>query len=173
MNNLKLLRNANNLTLRDLQKYTGIRNATLSQIENGKQPMREIHVKKLTSFFDVTSDYLLGYSNSGIGIYFESAEDDDDHAYISISELERLKERYEIKETLLHRSANETWVIKTSVYEEKIYTSEYMVFRSINISKEQAQISTSLRETIISKINSYDTRQLEKVLKFMKEYIED
>ena len=75
-----------------LEKYLNIPNATLSLIENGKQPMREIHVQKITNFFDVTSDYLLGYSNTGIGIYFASSEDDNDHEYISASELEKLKE---------------------------------------------------------------------------------
>ena len=100
MNRLKKLRVSAGLPLRVLEKYLNIPNATLSLIENGKQPMREIHVQKITNFFDVTSDYLLGYSNTGIGIYF-----------------------------------------------------------------------ASLREQIVNKLNSYDTRKLEKLLMFMKEYI--
>lgn len=172
MNRLKKLRVSAGLPLRVLEKYLGIPNATLSLIENGKQPMREIHVQKITTFFDVTSDYLLGYSNTGIGIYFASSEDDNDHAYISGSELEKLKESYEVKEELLHRPNTEPWVIKTSVYETTVYTSEYVLFRSVNISKENASISDSLREQIISKLNTFDTRQLEKLLMFMKEYIE-
>lgn len=172
MNRLKKLRVNSGLPLRALEKYLGIPNATLSLIENGKQPMREIHVQKITLFFDVTSDYLLGYSNTGIGVYFDSSDDDNDHAYISASELESLKERYEVKEELLHRPNSEPWVIRTSVYEEVLYTSEYMMFRSVNIPKEKALLSESLRESIISKLNSFDTKQLEKVLNFMKDYIE-
>lgn len=172
MNRLKKLRVGAGLPLRVLEKYLNIPNATLSLIENGKQPMREIHVQKITNFFDVTSDYLLGYSNTGIGIYFASSEDDNDHEYISASELEKLKESYEVREDLLHRTNTEPWVIRTSVYEEKVYTSEYILFRSVNISKEKASISASLREQIVNKLNSYDTRQLEKLLMFMKEYIE-
>ncbi len=173
MNRLKKLRTNADLTLRVLEKYLGIPNATLSLIENGKQPMREIHVQKLTAFFDVTSDYLLGYSTNGIGIYFASSEDDNDHAYISMSELENLKERYDVKEELLHRPNAETWVIKTSVYENKVFNNTHLLYRSVNISKEKAEISVSLREQVITKINSYDTRKLEKLLKFMKEYIEN
>ena len=172
MNRLKKLRVSAGLPLRVLEKYLNIPNDTLSLIENGKQPMREIHLQKITNFFDVTSDYLLGYSNTGIGIYFASSEDDNDHEYISASELEKLKESYEVREDLLHRPNTEPWVIRTSVYEEKLYTNEYILFRSVNISKEKASISTSLREQIVNKLNSYDTRQLEKLLMFMKEYIE-
>lgn len=103
MNRLKKLRVSAGLPLRVLEKYLNIPNDTLSLIENGKQPMREIHLQKITSFFDVTSDYLLGYSNTGIGIYFASSEDDNYHEYISASELEKLKESYEVREDLLHR----------------------------------------------------------------------
>lgn len=173
MNRLKKLRVNAGLSLRTLKKYLNIPSTTLSLIENGRQPMREIHVQKITNFFDVTSDYLLGYSNTGIGIYFSSSEDENDHEYISASELEKIKESYEIKEDLLYRPNTEPWIIRTSVYEEKIYTSEYILFRSVNLSKEKAPISASLREQITNKLNSYDTRQLEKILKFMKEYIEN
>lgn len=172
MNRLKQLRLSANITQNTLCNYVKIRRSALSDIENGKQPMREIHLRKLTAFFDVTSDYLLGYSNTGIGIYFASSEDDNDHEYISAGELEKLKESYEVNEDLLHRTNTEPWVIRTSVYEEKVYTSEYILFRSVNISKEKASISASLREQIVNKLNSYDTRQLEKLLMFMKEYIE-
>lgn len=48
MNRLKKLRVSAGLPLRVLEKYLNIPNATLSLIENGKQPMREIHVKKRT-----------------------------------------------------------------------------------------------------------------------------
>ena len=162
-----------NIDFKKLGDYVKIRRSALSDIENGKQPMREVHLRKLTAFFDVTSDYLLGYSSTGIGIYFDGSEDDNDHAYISGSELEMLKERYEVKEQLLNKPNAETWVIRTSVYENTIYNSTHILFRSVNISKEKAEISTSLREQVISKINSYDVRKLEKLLKFMKEYIED
>lgn len=172
MNRLKQLRSASHITQDMLCKYVKIRRSALSDIENGKQPMREIHLRKLTAFFDVTSDYLLGYSSTGIGIYFASSEDDEDHVYISGSELEKIREKNTVQEDLLYRPNTETLVIRTSVYEETIYNNEYVLHRSVNISKEKAPISASIREQIVNKINSFDTRQLEKLLKFITDYIE-
>lgn len=170
MNRLKLLRRKANLTLRDLEKYVGIRNATLSAIENGKQPFREIHVMKLTSFFDVTSDYLLGYVNTGIGIYFENSEDDEDHVMISASELEKLNEKYEVKETLLTHDSS-LLEINTGTYEKRLYTGKYSIFRSVDIPKEQAGISVSIKGEILKELDRLDQHDLNKVLKFIKEYI--
>ncbi len=166
MNRLKVLRNRANITLRDLSKYISLRNATISDIENGKQPMREIHVQKLTSFFDVTSDYLLGYSNSGLGIYFS----DDDHTYISESEANRIQESNIIKEELIHHASSD-WVIKEPSTNIRIYRGEYSIFRSVDMSKENANISESTKQEIINELARLDERELEKVLKFINEYI--
>ena len=170
MNRLKTLRSRSNITLRDLARYVDIPSATISLIENGKQPLREIHVQKFTSFFDVTSDYLLGFSNTGIGLFFDSSEDDNDHVIISASELERIQERYEIKETLIHRTPSD-WIIKTQAYETRILRTEYLLYRSVDMPKELAHLSISVREELNSELDRLDTKDLEKVLKFIKEYI--
>lgn len=60
MNRLKELRTNANLTQEELCKNTKIRRSALSDIENGKQPFREIHIRKLCAFFGVTPNYLLG-----------------------------------------------------------------------------------------------------------------
>lgn len=171
MNRLRVLRTRANITLRQLSNYIEVPHSALSLIENGKQPMREIHVLKLTSFFDVTSDYLLGYSNTGIGVYFNSSEDDNDHVLLSESDMARLNERYEIKETLIHRDNNIKWNIKSSDKIISLYTCKDTIFRSINTSKENANISESVREQVIQELNRLDTRDLEKVLKFINDYI--
>lgn len=170
MNRLKALRSRSSITLRDLAKYVDIPSATISLIENGKQPLREIHVEKLTSFFDVTSDYLLGYSNAGIGIYFESSEDDNDHVMISASEYERIQEKYEIKETLISHPLD-TWTFITKDKKTRIVHTKYTLFRSVDVAKELACISESVREQVINELNHLDTRDLEKVLKFINDYI--
>jgi transcriptional regulator with XRE-family HTH domain len=167
MNRLKLLRAKSDITLRELSKYVNIRNATLNLIENNKQPMREIHVLKLTNFFDVTSDYLLGYSNNGIGIYFE---DDDDHTYISESELIKLSERYNVKEILITHSPD-NFVLKTQSIEFQDYRGTYSLFRSINVSKKDVDISDTIKEKLYLELNKLGTRDLEKILKFINEYI--
>ena len=171
MNRLKQLRTKAKLTLRDVEKCVNIRNATLSAIENGKQPFREIHVQKLTSFFDVSSDYLLGYSKIGIGIYFNGTADDDDHAYISESEYEQISERYEIRELLIEHANSLQWVIKTPVEETRFIRNKKSIFREVDIPKEKANIQSSVRNAIINEINRLDTQELNKVLKFIKEYI--
>lgn len=171
MNRLKELRTKANLTLRDVENIVGIRNATLSAIENNKQPFREIHVLKLTSFFDVTSDYLLGYSNNGIGIYFDSSEDDEDHVYISTSEYERIRERYEIKETLIEHTNASQWVIRTAVDETRIVRNKKSIYRSVDIPKETVDIQASVRNAIINELDQLDVQELDKVLKFIKDYI--
>ena len=170
MNRLKTLRSRSNITLRDLARYVDIPSATISLIENGKQPLREIHVQKFTSFFDVTSDYLLGFSNTGIGLYFESSKDDNDHVIISASELERIQERYEIKETLIHRTPSD-WTIKTNAYETRILRTEYVLYRSVDVPKELACLSISVREELNSELDKLNTKNLEKVLKFIRDYI--
>lgn len=170
MNRLKTLRSRSGITLRDLAKYVDIPSATISLIENGKQPLREIHVQKLTSFFDVTSDYLLGFSNTGIGIYFDSSNDDEDHVMISASEIERIQERYEIKETLMQRTPSD-WIIRTQAYETRIVRTEHYLFRSVNVPKELAHLSESIRDQLNSELDRLDGKDLEKVLKFVRDYI--
>ena len=60
MNRLKMLREQDGLTLRELAKRVDIPSATISLIENGKQPFREVHVDKLCNYFNVSPNYLLG-----------------------------------------------------------------------------------------------------------------
>lgn len=60
MNRLKELREQYGYTLRSLAKEVKIPSATISLIENGKQPFREIHMVKFCNFFSVSPNYLLG-----------------------------------------------------------------------------------------------------------------
>lgn len=170
MNRLKLLRKRSNISLKDLSKYVDIRIASLSDIENGKQPLREVHVLKLTSFFDVTSDYLLGYKNTGIGIYFDSAQDDNDHVYISEKELEHIRSEHAVNETLLTHASSD-WKIVTPQQEIRTYIGAYSLFRSVDVPKEKAGINTSIRAEINNELDRLDVYDLEKVLKFINDYI--
>lgn len=171
MNRLKQLRTRAGITIKQLCEYTKIRGSSICEIENGKQPMRELHVLKLTSFFDVTSDYLLGYSNTGIGIHFESSEDDNDHVFISERELNALMSEHDVCETLFINSNSLDMRIILPEEEIRSYTGSHKIYRSVNVSKENANISTSVRDQIIAELNRLDTRELEKVLKFINEYI--
>jgi transcriptional regulator with XRE-family HTH domain len=62
MNNLKKLRLAKNLTLRELADKVQINYTALSRAENGNRNLNDSDIQILTAFFNVTADYLLGLS---------------------------------------------------------------------------------------------------------------
>ena len=78
MNRIRVLRNEAGLSLRELGKKVGITFSTLGLLETEKQPLRQHHIERLSSFFNCSADYLLGKSDEGIGVYFN-----DDYKMIS------------------------------------------------------------------------------------------
>ena len=166
MNRLKELREKSGLRLRELERYLDIDNSALCLIENGKRPLREIHVLKITNFFDVTSDYLLGYSDEGIGMYFE-----DEHAFVSEIEYHLLKSQHHVSEMVVTKPAGFGMSINSQVQEIRTYSCIYSIHRSVDVTQSDAGISTSTKEKIISELNRLDSRELEKVLRFINDYI--
>jgi transcriptional regulator with XRE-family HTH domain len=63
---IKKLRKENNLTLAELAKKTNLAPNTISQYENGKRHPSIKATNKLASFFNVSSQYLLGYESTKI-----------------------------------------------------------------------------------------------------------
>lgn len=55
---LRLLRAERNWTLRDLEQKSGISNAFLSQVENGKSNISLNHAATLALLFNTTLDYI-------------------------------------------------------------------------------------------------------------------
>jgi transcriptional regulator with XRE-family HTH domain len=74
MNQLKWIREKSGLTLRELAKYTSIRYPALSKMENELQPFKGKHIDSLTSFFGITSDFLMGKSESGIRMFTDDGD---------------------------------------------------------------------------------------------------
>lgn len=60
MNNLRKLRKEKNLTLVELAEKTRISKSALSFLENEKRTFTQEHLEILTTFFGVSTDYLLG-----------------------------------------------------------------------------------------------------------------
>lgn len=60
MNRLKELRLKSNLTLRELNEKTGIIYSVLADIENGKRSLNTNVAVKLSQFYNVSVDYLMG-----------------------------------------------------------------------------------------------------------------
>lgn len=63
MNNLQKLRKEKKLTLTSLSNETGVKRTTLNHIENNEQLLNAEEIKILCNYFNVSADYLLGFSN--------------------------------------------------------------------------------------------------------------
>jgi transcriptional regulator with XRE-family HTH domain len=57
MNRIKVLRNEAGLSLRELGKKVEITFSTLGLLETEKQPLRQHHIERLSSFFNCSADY--------------------------------------------------------------------------------------------------------------------
>ena len=60
MNRIKQLRNENGITQRELAKLLGIEISAVSKLEVGRVPLKEEYIIKLASYFNVSTNYLLG-----------------------------------------------------------------------------------------------------------------
>ena len=65
-NRIRNLREDRDLRQIDVAKATGIDQKTLSNYETGKTNPDSYSIIKLANFFQVTTDYLLGYADSNI-----------------------------------------------------------------------------------------------------------
>lgn len=166
MNNLKKLRTELKLSQVQLSEYTGIPRSNLSNLENGDRPFRQIHIEKLTAFFGVTSDYLLGKSDYGFEVM---SEDDLDPCFITEKEYEQYKENIKIE---IFNSGLETDVltIKTLKNTTSTYFLKYRVTRELKGSFSDYGINRTKIE-IIDWLNKLDEYDLEKVLRFIKEFL--
>lgn len=68
MSRLKELRMKNNLTLRELDEKVNINYSQLARIERGESMLTQQHIEVLTSFFNVSADYLLGLPSKSISM---------------------------------------------------------------------------------------------------------
>ncbi|MCK9449949.1 MAG: helix-turn-helix domain-containing protein [Bacteroidales bacterium] len=171
MNRLKKLRSRSNIALRELSRYVDIAYPALSLLENNKQPFKEVHILKLKDFFDVTADYLLGYSIRGIGINFESAADDEYHVFISEDEYFQIQSKHDIEETIIRRNGDSEFEITIPGQIIKDYSGRYLIFRSVRIAKENAGINQTVRNEITKEMDRMDIYELEKLLRFIKDYL--
>lgn len=172
MNRLRELRQGANLTLRELSEYTGVAHTGLHNLEMEQRPFRERHIARLTAFLDVTSDYLLGYSEEGLGVYFNSAEYDEDHIFITKKAYKTLLEQFSVSQSIIARK-NETRLVIELPKGKKPnnYSSTHTIYRRIKIEKEKTGFKKFVRATIEKELDKMDTLTLEKILKFIKDYL--
>ena len=63
MNRLKELRIEKGLTQEKLAKKVGINRTTIAKIESGERDLTLDHIQRMSAFFNVSYDYILGKSN--------------------------------------------------------------------------------------------------------------
>ena len=93
MNNLKKLRERYELTFRALDDKVGIDFSTLSQLEKSGIKLTMNSIGKLTDFYNVTSDYLIGASDYGFHVIYKYKEKEE-ATTITESELDYAKEQH-------------------------------------------------------------------------------
>lgn len=91
MNRIKELREKHNLRQADVAEKTGIDQRSISNYETGKTNPDSYAIIKLAEFFNVTSDYLLGISDT-----------DYSNLQIVIKELEDMKKRITVIQKYLN-----------------------------------------------------------------------
>jgi len=80
------LRDENNLTSKELEIKAGLANSSISQWKRGKGSPSLANIIKLASFFNVSSDYLLGLSavRDKSSIQYENSLSQDEALLLSI-----------------------------------------------------------------------------------------
>lgn len=63
MNRIKQLRNEKNINQDVLAKILGLEIAGISKLETGRVPLKDEYIVKLSEYFGVSTDYLLGKSD--------------------------------------------------------------------------------------------------------------
>lgn len=63
MNRIKQLRNEKNINQDVLSKLLGLEVAAISKLETGRVPLKDEYIIKLSEYFNVSTDYLLGKSD--------------------------------------------------------------------------------------------------------------
>lgn len=161
-NNLRYLLHDSNIFIKDLEKYTGIAYSSLSRFSTGDGFMNEHHIAVLASFFNVTSDFLIGMSGYGLRVFPESK---DDPTTIDLEEYSRKRTRIRMSVV----NMGEPVILKNWGAELKL--GGYQLYRSFNDIGEEEINEKETIEQIDKKLIILDESQLSKVDNFIKEYI--
>lgn len=84
-NRLKELRKEHGLTLKELGEQLGMPNNTLSQYETGKREPKLETWQKLTDFFKVPTEYLMGITNDRVTLTVNDLNPAEEDAYKRIT----------------------------------------------------------------------------------------
>jgi transcriptional regulator with XRE-family HTH domain len=155
MNNLKFLRTQSGLTTRRLATLLNVSSPLISNLENGKRGFSIEMINSLSSFFNVTTDFLLG--KNGDGIFFSFIDDFVPESQANISVM-RSDEYLSYKQ-------------KGLLVEKVIDGNCPQVIRTIKTNGENELSRTLKREEVISLLDGMSEDQLRKVITLIKEVI--
>lgn len=166
MNRLKQLRKQANLTVRELCGYVNISHSVLAYLENEVRPFRQLHIDRLTAFFNVTSDYLLGRSDYGYIVFPQYGADP---VILAESEYTRLSEYITL--SIINNKLSLDITIKDKKEEESINLPSHCVYREL-----KGELNDyNMKETLYAKLQEMTKRMAEsdlrKTINFIEEYI--
>lgn len=147
MNNCLYLRKHNDLSLREIEKYTKINFSNYGLIEKGKRSLTQNHIEILCSFFKVSSDFLLGKSEFGILLSLSNG-----FITINKNDYEYYKNNNLLKEYIFN---NEIVRVACKELEDSI----------------DPLYNQDTKEEINRELNKLSKKQLEKVLTFIREIL--
>ncbi|WP_202709143.1 helix-turn-helix domain-containing protein [Sporosalibacterium faouarense] len=120
---LRILRTEQSLKQEELAKILNISRQSVSNYENGARfPSDELLLHRISSYFNVSLDYLLGATN--IRNYFNNKLDNskirEDTSLYSLDKIEALENLFEVVDNMpAHRINQITSAIKIFVYDDK------------------------------------------------------
>ena len=166
-NRLKKLRTEADISLRELQRYTGITNTVLSLLESNKRPFRQAHIDTLSSFFNVTSDFLLGRSDTGYIVFTEYG---DDELLLSENEYNRLIGHIDVK--VIYKGGETTTLdIDTPIQEQRVVITPYVVYRELKGTVKDYDLQETLYQKYLDAGKHMTTDELKRTIKFIDDYI--
>lgn len=170
MNNLKRLRYDAELSLREMADCTGLVHSTISRLEMGTRKFSSQHIAVLCSFFDVTSDYLLGRSSDGIGVYVcDVSFAEREHRFVSERELADIRLSDGYKQRLMVNGAQTQAPIGVKNGDDGFAITPKSFRRSLVLSNKGN--AESKAKEIEALLKGMTEKELDKTLLFIKEYI--
>ena len=166
-NRLKKLRKEAHISMREMHKYTGISNPVISYLENGQRPFRQEHINKLSAFFNVTADFLLGRTDYGYIVY---PEKEDEEIILTENEYNKLLNHINIDIIRVREDSSEL-SISTPIEQIDIPLPQYVVYRELKGNIDEYNIIETLNKKLFDLTKKMTTEDLKKTIKFIEEYI--
>lgn len=101
-----LLRDEQNLTSKEVETGAGLANSSISQWKRGRGKPSLDNIVKLSQFFNVSADYLLGLSTQRSAIEYEISLSDEDSILLTAYHSAKTMDRFRIIQTCLNALDN-------------------------------------------------------------------